>query len=70
MNQHDAPPPPPTPAPPAPLRVPQTDDPDVAASIKRKMIETFGNKRGREAANLTGNSTTSDSGSFSRTTLG
>lgn len=56
------------PAPPPVVRVPQTDDPDVAAAIRKKMMETFTAKRGRSAADLTsGNGST---GAYSRESLG
>lgn len=69
MKQQAPPPPPPAPpAPPKPIRIPQTEDPDVAAAIRRKMLEAFGDKRGRSAADLGGGSG-SDS-AYTRQTLG
>lgn len=60
-----------TPKPPDPIRVPQTDDPDVAASIRKKMQEMFSMKRGRAAADLTGGGQTSGATQpYSRDSLG
>jgi len=69
LKQEAPPPPAPPPKPPAPLRVPQTEDPDVAAALRRKMLEAFGDKRGRAAANLTGGAGGGDT-AYTRQTLG
>lgn len=57
------------PKPPPPVRIPQTDDPDVAAAIRRKMQEAFAGKRGRGAADLSQGGGAAG-GTYSRETLG
>lgn len=60
----------PQPKPPDPIRIPQTDDPDVAQSIRRKMQEQFALKNGRAAADLTSGTPQADKGAYSRSQLG
>lgn len=57
--------------PPDPIRIPQTSDPDVAQSIRRKMMDAFGQKRGRSAADLGGGAgTDKGGGAYARSELG
>ena len=56
----------PQPAPAAAIRIPNPTDPDIVEAARRKRLEEFANRQGRDSTRVAGGS----GGSYSRTTLG